>query len=65
MKSLSKKLFALIFIVALTAGCASSLTAPQTEQPQQAETEEVTDNLSDDTNFSSDSDMDTMRDKPE
>ncbi|TYP92549.1 hypothetical protein LX73_1911 [Fodinibius salinus] len=63
MKSLIKKLFALIFIVTLTVGCASSLTAPQTEQ--QADTEQVNDELSDNVDFGTDSDMNTMRDKPE
>ncbi|TYP92550.1 hypothetical protein LX73_1912 [Fodinibius salinus] len=63
MKSLIKKLFALIFIVTLTVGCASSLTAPQAEQ--QADTEQVNDDLSDNVDFGTDSDMNTMRDKPE
>jgi hypothetical protein len=40
MKSLATKLFAVIFIIILAAGCASSITAPQDIQAE----EEVTQN---------------------
>lgn len=62
MKSFIQKFFAVIFILSLATGCASSLTAPQPKNDNDKITNNDTPNNPD---FGTDQDMQTMRDKPE
>lgn len=58
MKNLATKLFAVIFIIMLAAGCASSITAPEQIQSEQ-DTEVVAPG-----DITGSSDMEASREKP-
>ncbi len=62
MKSLTHKLLAFTFAVALTTGCASVTDAGLDSQPEQPVVEQP---QPDSPGFSSDAEMDTILDKPE
>lgn len=59
MKNLVTKLFAVIFIIMLAAGCASSITAPQEIQNEKQDTEIVTPD-----DITAGTDMEVNREKP-
>ncbi len=66
MKSLIKKFVALTFIVALFAGCASSVTdSGLSQQPEKPATEQVTPDQPDNPGFGTESDVSPIVDKPE
>lgn len=59
MKNLATKLCAVIFIIMLAAGCASSITAPQEIQSEQQDTEIITPG-----DITAGSNMEASREKP-
>jgi hypothetical protein len=66
MKSLTHKLLAFTFVIALAAGCGSVTDAGlDTDQPDTPDTEQVSPDTIDEPGFGSDSDMSTIVDEPE
>jgi uncharacterized membrane-anchored protein len=63
MKSLATKLFAVIFIIILAAGCASSITAPQDIQAEEEVTQ--TEAPANPDNVTGGGDMNVNRERPE
>ena len=65
MKSLTHKLLAFTFIIALATGCASVTDAGLQSQPDQPTVEQTSDDETDNPGFGSEQDMTVIVDKPE